>query len=74
MRTAGFIVLTSSPSLLKRYCTDFFVIDEHKIFPAATLDEAVARLGKDHLRDSSGELDRIEETGEDPSDSNVIDE
>lgn len=74
MQTAGFIIYTSSPSLLRRYCTDFFVIDEHKIFPAPTLDDAIARLGKDHLRDGSGELDRIEETGEDASDSTIIDE
>ncbi|MFP5077633.1 hypothetical protein ACLE20_10020 [Rhizobium sp. YIM 134829] len=64
MQTAGFIIYTSSPSLLKRYCTDFFVIDQHKIFPAETIDEAVARLGNDHVRDSSGEVDGIDETGE----------
>ncbi len=59
MQSAGFLILTSSPSLIRKYCNDVFVINGFKILEMNSVDEAEALLGTDRLRDGNGELDHV---------------
>ncbi|WP_275786204.1 hypothetical protein [Pararhizobium gei] len=59
MQSAGFIIVTSSPNLLRKYCNDFFVIDDFQIHEVNSADEAENWFGKDKLKDGDGELDSV---------------
>ncbi len=63
MKTSGFLLFTSSPSLLRRYCDTFMIIDNRTISGVDTIDEAVEIIGKDRLRDGDGALDEVTDTG-----------
>jgi len=45
MESAGFVIATSAPQVLKKYCTAFFVLKDHTIVEVGSPDEAVAHLG-----------------------------
>ncbi|MGO4440793.1 hypothetical protein [Rhizobium sp. RAF56] len=68
MRTAGFLIVTSSPALVRKYCDDVFVIDEYLVRQAVDVVEAEAWVGADRLRDGDGVLDMVADGG----DSTVI--
>ncbi|WP_421867120.1 hypothetical protein [Pararhizobium sp.] len=59
MRSAGFLIVTSSPTLLRKYCNDFFIIDEFKIQEVNSAEEAENWFGKDKLKDGIGELEHV---------------
>ena len=59
MHSAGFLILTSSPSLIRKYCNDVFVINRFKILEMNSVDEAESLLGTDRLREGNGELDHV---------------
>ena len=69
MQTAGFIIVTSSPNLIRRYCTDFFVIDDLQLFEVDSADDAEAWFGASRLKDGNGELDHVADGDE----TNTID-
>jgi capsular polysaccharide transport system ATP-binding protein len=64
MQSAGFLILSSSPGVIRKYCSDVFVINRFKILEMASVDEAASLLGADRLRDGSGELDHVGEVEE----------
>ncbi|MBW9065989.1 hypothetical protein JNB71_22025 [Rhizobium herbae] len=64
MQSAGFLILSSSPAVIRKYCSDVFVINRFKILEMASVDEAASLLGADRLRDGSGELDQVGELEE----------
>lgn len=59
MRSAGFLMVTSSPTLLKKYCNDFFIIDDFQIKEVDSAEEAENFFGKDKLKDGLGELEHV---------------
>lgn len=59
MQSAGFVIMTSSPTLLKRYCNDIFIIDDFQISEMNSVDEAQTWFGADRLRDGNGEVDAV---------------
>lgn len=59
MQSAGFLIVTSSPQLLKKYCNDFFVIDNYGLKEVNSAQEAENWFGKDQLKDGLGELDHV---------------
>ncbi|CAN7630103.1 hypothetical protein [Pararhizobium sp. LjRoot238] len=64
MQSSGFLIMTSSPNLIKKYCNDVFVIDNFKILEMTSVDEAEMFLGADRLRAGNGELEFVGETDE----------
>ncbi|KQQ37959.1 MULTISPECIES: hypothetical protein [Rhizobium/Agrobacterium group] len=54
METSGFIIYTSSPTVIRKYCNEFYVIDRMSIQQTDTADEAIALLGEATLRDGDG--------------------
>ncbi|CAN7265916.1 hypothetical protein LJR098_001137 [Rhizobium sp. LjRoot98] len=64
MQSAGFLMVTSSPSLLKKYCSDFFIIDDFMLREVDSAEEAENWFGKDKLKDGAGELEHVAD-GED---------
>lgn len=64
MQSAGFIIATSSPSLLKKYCQDIFIIDNFQLMEMQSVEDAQAWLGNDRLRDGNGELELVAEQEE----------
>jgi capsular polysaccharide transport system ATP-binding protein len=64
MQSAGFLILTSSPSLIRKYCNDVFVINSFKILETNSVDEAESLLGADRLRDGNGELELVGDVDE----------
>jgi len=64
MQSAGFLVLTSSPNLIRKYCRDIFIVDNFKILEMNSIEEAEAWFGAERLRDGNGELELVGETEE----------
>lgn len=64
MRSAGFLMVTSSPTLLKKYCNDFYIIDDFRLQEVNSAQEAENWFGKDKLKDGVGELEHVAD-GED---------
>lgn len=64
MQSAGFILLTSSPSLIRKYCNDVFIIDNLKILEMNSIEESELWFGTDRLREGNGELELVGETEE----------
>jgi len=64
MQSAGFLVLTSSPNLVKKYCNDVFIVDNFKILEMDSVEEAEGWFGTDRLRDGNGELELVGESEE----------
>lgn len=62
MATAGFLVTTSAPQVLRKYCDAFFVLKDHAIVEVASPDEAVAYLGPRPKRGAGSDND--EDDGE----------
>lgn len=54
MQTSGFLIATSSPSVLKTYCQDFAVLTEGTVTGVDSQEEASALLGTAKLRDGDG--------------------
>ncbi|TCR92124.1 hypothetical protein [Rhizobium sp. BK376] len=63
MRTSGFIIVSSSPTLIRKYCEDIFAIDNYQIRRMNDVDEAEALIGSDRLRDGDGALDLVSDGG-----------
>ena len=40
MQSAGFLMVTSSPTLLKKYCNDFYIIDDFRLHEVHSAEEA----------------------------------
>jgi capsular polysaccharide transport system ATP-binding protein len=57
METAGFVIYTSSPTVIRKYCNDFYVIDRFTMQQVGTADEAIALVGEAQLRDGDGSSD-----------------
>lgn len=64
MQSAGFLILTSSPNLVKKYCNDVFIVDNFKISEMNSVEEAEMWFGTDRLRDGNGELELVGESEE----------
>jgi capsular polysaccharide transport system ATP-binding protein len=64
MQSAGFLILTSSPNLVKRYCNDIFIVDNFKILEMNSVEEAQVWFGADRLRDGNGEIELVGESEE----------
>lgn len=64
MQSAGFLILTSSPNLIRKYCKDTFVIDRFKILEMNSVDEAESLLGAERLREGNGELELVGDADE----------
>jgi capsular polysaccharide transport system ATP-binding protein len=64
MKSAGFIIFSSSPNVLKKYCSDFFVIDRLNLHQVASVEEAVALLGEAQLRDGDGYTELVADGGD----------
>ncbi|OLP53417.1 hypothetical protein BJF92_01290 [Rhizobium rhizosphaerae] len=60
MRTSGFLMISSSPSLLGKHCANFLVMDNMALHPAASIQDAQDRLGADRLRDGDGYAEGVE--------------
>lgn len=61
MRTAGFLIFSSSPRVLKKFCNSHFIIDQMGMHPVESVDAAVARIGEAQLRDGDGYTDAAAE-------------
>jgi capsular polysaccharide transport system ATP-binding protein len=61
METAGFVIYSSSPSMIRKYCNEFYVIDRLGLHQVDTVEQAVGLLGEARLRDGDG---YTEEAGE----------
>ncbi|CAN7729669.1 hypothetical protein LJR098_004139 [Rhizobium sp. LjRoot98] len=54
MKTAGFLIATSSPAVLKAYCNDFAIIDQGTIRMVESKHIAEQMIGKARLKDGDG--------------------
>lgn len=45
MKTSGFVIFSSSPSLLRKYCNQFYVIDQQTIKSVGSVDEGLSLIG-----------------------------
>lgn len=54
METSGFIIYTSSPTVIRKYCNAYFVLDRMGIHEVESADEAITLLGEAKLRDGDG--------------------
>lgn len=72
MQTSGFLIFTSSPVLLRRYCNTFFTIDHMKITQMDSTEDAVAAIGEDRLKFGTGDVEGIDESSEDTSMINPV--
>lgn len=68
MKTAGFIIYSSSPRVLKKYCNQHYVIDRLGLHEVESVDAAVALIGEGQLRDGDGYTEVVADNG----DSNEI--
>lgn len=57
METAGFVIFSSSSSLLRKYCNEFYVIEDLSLHKVASLDEAVAKVGDGEIREAGAAAD-----------------
>ncbi|WP_341487083.1 hypothetical protein [Pararhizobium sp. A13] len=64
MQSAGFLILSSSPNLIRKYCNDVFIVDKFKILEVDSVDEAETLLGADRLRAGNGELELVGDVDE----------
>lgn len=64
MKTAGFIVYSSSPRMLKKYCSDYYLIDRMGLHRVESIDAAVALFGEKQLRDGDGSTDAVADGGD----------
>jgi len=64
METAGFVIFSSSPTLLRKYCEEFYVIDNMGIHRVASADDAVSVIGEAKLRDGDGYTEDASEGGD----------
>lgn len=62
MSDSGFLIATSSATVLKKYCNAFFIMSNQVITEFETADEAVDAIGLDRLRDGDGGVDIAEGT------------
>lgn len=67
MQTSGFLIFTSSPQILRRYCNTFFTIDRLNIHPMESADDTIAALGEDRLKFGGGEVEGVDESADDTS-------
>ncbi|RVK62326.1 ABC transporter ATP-binding protein [Sinorhizobium meliloti] len=68
MRTAGFVVFSSSPSLLRKYCNELYFIDKLGLHKAASIEEAAAIVGEAQLTNGEGYSESVNDGG----DSDII--
>jgi capsular polysaccharide transport system ATP-binding protein len=64
MRSAGFIIFSSSPKVIQKYCSDFFIIDRLKLHQVASIDDAISLLGESQLRDGEGYTELVADGGD----------
>lgn len=64
MKTAGFIMFSSSPRVLKRYCNQHFVIDKLGLHEVESVDVAAALIGEKQLRDGDGSTEAVADGGD----------
>lgn len=64
MQTAGFIIFSSSPKVLKKYCNTHYMIDKLGLHAVSSIDAAVAQLGERHLRDGDEYTDAVADGGD----------
>ena len=64
MQSAGFLIFSSSPKLLKKYCSDVFIIDDLKILHMNSVEDAEVHFGAERLRDGDGDLEFVGEVDE----------
>lgn len=64
MKTAGFIIYSSSPALLRKYCNEFYVIDRLGLHSVESLDTAVAVIGDAQLREGEGHTEGVADDGD----------
>lgn len=60
MQSAGFLIATSAPQVLKKYCEVFFVLKDRGIVEVGDPDEAVAHLGPRPKRGAGAETEEDE--------------
>lgn len=60
MSNSGFLIATSSPTVLRKYCNAFFTLSNQVITEFETADEAIDAVGVDRLRDGDGGVDVAE--------------
>jgi capsular polysaccharide transport system ATP-binding protein len=70
MQTSGFLIFTSSPLILRRYCNAFCTIDRLKITPMETADDAIASIGEERLKYGAEEVEGLDATADDTSEVN----
>eukprot|EP00913_Durusdinium_trenchii_P026878 g25213.t1 len=64
METSGFIIYSSSPRVIRKYCNVFFVIDGLTMHEVGSADDAVALLGATRLREGDGYAEEATDGGE----------
>lgn len=64
MKSAGFIIYSSSPRLLQKYCNEHYVIDRLGLHSVPSIDAAVAVIGETQLRDGDGSTDAVDDNGD----------
>lgn len=64
MQTAGFIIFSSSPRVLRKYCNTHYMIDKLGLHSVESLDAAVAYIGEKQLRDGDEYTDAVADGGD----------
>ncbi|WP_320196482.1 hypothetical protein [Agrobacterium rosae] len=64
MQTSGFIIYSSSPAVLKKYCTEHFVIDDLGVHQVESVEVAREIIGEADLRDGDGSTEAVADGGD----------
>lgn len=64
MQTSGFMIFSSSPRVLQKYCNSFYVIDRLGLHQVDSIETAIALLGEAHLRDGDGYTEDVADGGD----------
>ncbi|TWF57144.1 hypothetical protein [Neorhizobium alkalisoli] len=64
MTTSGFVIYSSSPSLLRKYCNDFYIIDRLGLLKVDTIEEAVEIIGPARLKEGDGYTENADAGGD----------
>jgi capsular polysaccharide transport system ATP-binding protein len=64
MATSGFVIYSSSASLLSKYCNDLYIIDRLGLLKVDSVNEAVGLIGETRLKEGDGSTELVAEGGD----------